>query len=227
MQALFSVSTILVYAGFYAFIVFLSLGIACALYYLAELVEEYLKTAKRLLEHLVKVTIALNVALLLDGLPTICIAVGCVSHLMYLRILKAKKFPYLDMSSLDVLLGLTGFTANTGLWIKYYWNSRYTSEYVASFMLVTSWTVPFLLSLCLAGGESVLPGAGGYPYTLDKPKPYSQDMRSNSQSSMKSSNHKSSKGRRSWALRMFDVVKGKTQDTISVVAEPHQLKDAI
>lgn len=102
------VSTILVYAGFYLFIIFISLGIgtrltdrmlldgssgvsgigttvgvcsvyaACALYYVAELVEEYLKTAKRLLEYVVKATVVANLALLMDGMPIYCIACGVV-----------------------------------------------------------------------------------------------------------------------------------------------------
>lgn len=223
MQSLFSVSTILVYGGFYAFVVFLSLGIACALYYLAELVEEYLKTTRRILEHVVKATVVMNLALFIDGLPILCISAGCIAQLLYFRILRSKRFPYLDMSSPDVLLGLAGFLASTGFWIKYFWNSRYTNEYVASFLLVTTWAVPFMLSLCLAGGESVLPGAGGYPYPVERSSSFSSDMRHES----RPKSNKGNKSRRSWALRMFDLVKGKTQDTISVVAEPHQFKDTI
>lgn len=225
MQSLFSVSTIIVYGGFYVFVVFISLGIACALYYLAEVVEEYLKTTRRILEHLVKVTTVLNLALLIDGLPLMCVITGCIAQLLYFRILRAKLFPYLDMSCPDVLLGFAGFLANTGLWVKYFWNSRYTNEYVASFMLITSWSVPFMLSLCLSGGESVLPGAGGYPYTMDRSASFSSDLRHEPRSSSKS--QKSSRTRQSWALRVFDLVKGKTKDTLSVVSEPHQLKDTI
>jgi hypothetical protein len=227
MQSLFSVSTILVYGGFYAFVVFLSLGIACALYYLAELVEEYLKTTRRVLEQVVKATVVANLALFFDGLPTICIIVGCITQILYFRILKSKRFPYLEMSSPDVLLALVGFIANTGLWMKYFWNSRYTNEYVASFMLVTSWLVPSVLSLCLAGGESVLPGAGGYPYTMERSSSFSAEVRHDIRPSNSGKSNKGNKSRRSWALRMFEVLKGKTQDTISVVAEPHELKDTI
>jgi hypothetical protein len=135
----------------------------------------------------------------------------------------------MDMSNPDVLVGMVGFLANTGLWIKYFWHSRYTNEYVASFMLVTSWCVPFMLSLCLAGGESVLPGAGGYPYTVEKSASFSGELRHDYRASSSKGNkgNKGNKARRSWALQMFDVVKGKTQDTLSGVAEPHQLKDAI
>lgn len=41
--------------GFYLVIVFLTLGIACALFYLAELIEEYTSLTKRLLGHIIKV----------------------------------------------------------------------------------------------------------------------------------------------------------------------------
>lgn len=36
-------------AGFYAVIVFLTLGVACALFYLAELIEEYTNQSRRIL----------------------------------------------------------------------------------------------------------------------------------------------------------------------------------
>lgn len=42
-------------AGFYLVIVFLTLGIACALFYLAEIIEEHTSTTKRLLSHVIKV----------------------------------------------------------------------------------------------------------------------------------------------------------------------------
>jgi Transmembrane adaptor Erv26 len=41
--------------GFYLVIVFLTLGIACALFYLAELIEEFTSTTKRLISYLIRV----------------------------------------------------------------------------------------------------------------------------------------------------------------------------
>lgn len=49
------VSLVAVYAGFYLAIVFISLSIACGLYYLGELCEEYVLTTRRLIGHTIKV----------------------------------------------------------------------------------------------------------------------------------------------------------------------------
>ena len=49
------VSLVAVYAGFYLAIVFVSLSIACGLYYLGELCEEYVLTTRRLIGHAIKV----------------------------------------------------------------------------------------------------------------------------------------------------------------------------
>jgi len=219
------VSTILVYAGFYLFIIFISLGIACALYYVAELVEEYLKTAKRLLEYVVKVTVVANLALLIDGMPIYCVACGVVSQVLYYRVLQAKRFPYLDMLSPEILTAFLGCMVTSGLWVRYFWHSRYSNEYVASFMLTTTWLVPFVLSLCLAGGENALPGAGGIP------PPASSSMGSPFVTAAPSGSHYSRNGqagsgsrekkRRGWALQILDFLGKKSKEGIeSMPLEP-------
>jgi hypothetical protein len=206
---------------------------ACALYYIAELVEEYLKTARRLLEHATKATLVINVALLLDRLPIMCVGAGIVAHALYFRVLKAKRFPFLDATSPEVLAALVGFVANTGLWLRYFWKSRYTSEYIGSFLLITTWGVPFVLSLCLAGGETSLPGAGGYhPYSLGTatsfsmpgsttPPSGSSSIGRNSSGISSNKREDSKKRKNTWALRLFDVIKFKSQETTISLTEPY------
>ena len=47
------------------------------------------------------------------------------------------------------------------LWLRHYYPTHFTAEYIGAFLLVTTWTVPFLLFLSLAGDQAVLPGAAG------------------------------------------------------------------
>lgn len=248
------VSTILVYAGFYLFIIFISLGIgtrltdrmlldgssgvsgigttvgvcsvyaACALYYVAELVEEYLKTAKRLLEYVVKATVVANLALLIDGMPIYCVACGVVSQVLYYRALQSKRFPYLDMLSPEILTAFLGCMATSGLWVRYFWHSRYSNEYVASFMLTTTWLVPFVLSLCLAGGENALPGAGGIPppaSSMGSPFVTAAPLGSHYSRNGQVGSSSREKKRRGWALQILDFLGKKSKEGIeSMPLEP-------
>jgi hypothetical protein len=51
-----TVSLVAVYVGLYLFIVFVSLSLACGLYYLAELIEEYTLTTRRILTWAIRVS---------------------------------------------------------------------------------------------------------------------------------------------------------------------------
>eukprot|EP00887_Chlorella_sp_A99_P005370 scaffold1.g5370.t1 len=154
-----TVSLAVVYLGFYTFIVFLSVSIACGLYYIAELIEEYTITAKRVVGHIIRATLALHLLLLLDRLPPLCLLAGAAAHLAYLR--NMRRFPYIQLSSPEGLTSVGLFVVSNVLWIRHYWDSHYTAEYIGAFLLVTTWTVPFLLFVSLAGDQAVLPGAQG------------------------------------------------------------------
>lgn len=69
-------------------------------------------------------------------------------------------------------------------------------------MLVTSWIVPFVFFLSMAGDQAVLPGAGGYPYS-------SPDRRDSG-----GGGGTGQKQRRGLALRIFDVLRRKRDEVL-------------
>eukprot|EP00890_Picochlorum_soloecismus_P004883 jgi/Picsp_1/5396/NSC_02756-R1_protein len=217
------VSTVLVYIGFYLFIVFLSLGIACALYYLAELIEEFLRTTKRLIDYTIKATVVANGLLIIDGLPFYCILSGLMAHGLYYRLLHRSRFPYISLESPDALMAMGGFICNTGAWVFYYWHSRYTTEYIAAFLLITTWLVPFTLSLSLAGEQTSLPGAGGYPYSVSTQFGSPGHSYSHSDSGASSGG----KQRRGLALRIFELLRMKRDEVIPEMMSKLPLEPAL
>jgi hypothetical protein len=236
-----SLSLLLVYFGFYLFIVFMSLSlgkitiaastkilyclasplpynsslltfyihlshfVACGLYYLAELIEEFTVTTKRFLGYICRAILVVHVLLLIDRLPFHCLVLGFVAHISYIKLLK--RFPYVQMSSPEGLIAAAAFFISSAAWLYYWHKSYYTVEYILAFMFVTSWCVPFVFFLSMAGDQAVLPGAGGYPYS-------SPDRRNSGNGTGSSSGGAGQKQRRGLALRIFDVLRRKRDEVL-------------
>ncbi|KAL4527536.1 hypothetical protein Ndes2526A_g08683 [Nannochloris sp. 'desiccata'] len=198
-----SLSLLLVYFGFYLFIVFVSLSIACGLYYLAELIEEFTVTTKRILGYTCRAILVVHALLLIDRLPFHCLVLGFGAHISYIRLLK--RFPYMQLSSPESLTAVAACLVSSAAWLYHWHKSYYTVEYILAFMLVTSWCVPFVFFLSMAGDQAVLPGAGGYPYS-------SPDRRDSGNGSSGGGTGK--KQRRGLALRIFDVLRRKRDEVL-------------
>lgn len=177
---------------------------ACGLYYLAELIEEYINTTKRVVSLAIKVEFAVHALLLVDRLPLRCLALGVVAHIAYLRLLR--RFPYIQPGSGDGLLAIVTFLVSNGLWIHHFWRSYHTVEFILAFLLATTWLVPSALFLGMAGEQSVLPGAGGYPYSTH--------------ATGSTGSGSGQRSRRGLALRVFDVLRRKRDEVLpDVVAK--------
>jgi len=150
------------------------------------------------MNHAIKAELALHLLLLVDRLPLHCLAVGFSSHVAYVSLLK--RFPYMHITSKEGLVSLAAFLASNAAWLRYYWKSNYTVEYICAFLLVTTWLVPFVFFLGMAGDQSVLPGAGGYPYSTTPVK--------------SGGGSESQKTHRGFALRIFDVLRRKRDEVL-------------
>lgn len=157
-------ATLVVYAGAYLFVLFFAVCLATGLYYLAELVEEYTRLTRKVINYAIKFVIGVHVLLLLvDRLPVLAIGVGIASHVVYSRLLKT--FPYISLTSPDFLGSVGLLILSHVVWIRFFYTDPrcvYVSmEWTFGFMLVMVWIVPFAFFISLAANESVLPGAGG------------------------------------------------------------------
>lgn len=66
----------------------------------------------------------LHALLLYDRLPLLCLAVGIVTHLSYLRLLKP--FPYIELTSASGFASLGLLVASSVLWTRHFLTSFYT-----------------------------------------------------------------------------------------------------
>lgn len=77
---------------------YVSLRAATGLYYLAELVEEYTKLAKRIITYSTQGVLILHLlVLVIDRLPLKCVAAGVAAHLCYLG--QLKRYPFMQLWS--------------------------------------------------------------------------------------------------------------------------------
>lgn len=214
------VSLISVYAGMYLAIVFISLSVACGLYYLAELCEEYVITAKRLIGYTIKAELVLHALLLWDRLPAVCLACGAAAHVSYLRLLKP--YPYIQLTSPNGLASIALWLASTGLWVRHFMGTLYTVEYIAAFLLLTTWLVPFAFFLGMSGDNAVLPGAGGYPYSVASSGSSGSLLQRSTSGRPQPAD--GGKKRRGLMLRIFDTLRRKRDKVLPEIAK--QLPDA-
>ena len=122
-------SNIVVYTGGYLFLVFIAVCLATGLYYLAEMVEEYTRVTKKVLAWSIKISIGLNVALLVvDRLPFVNIALSVGALCTYHTLLK--KFPFMALTSPEFLGSVAALVANHFMWMRHFRND--SDEYYLS-----------------------------------------------------------------------------------------------
>jgi hypothetical protein len=157
-------SLVLVYLGGYFALVLFAVCLATGLYYIAELVEEYSRTTKRVLKWALLTVLALHAALLVfDRQPASCVLAGAAAHVAYARLLP--RFPHLALASPEFALAFIAFLASNALWLRHFYYDTYASaEYVAGFCSVCAWLVPFGFFISLAANDSVLPTGTPPPY---------------------------------------------------------------
>jgi hypothetical protein len=113
----------------------------------------------------------------------------------------------MQMTSPEGLTAIAACLLSSAAWLNHWHKSYYTIEYILAFMLVTSWCVPFVFFLSMAGDQAVLPGAGGYPYS-------SPDRRDLGSGGAANSSSGGQKQRRGLALRIFDILRRKRDEAL-------------
>mmetsp|Transcript_7209 Transcript_7209/g.44863 ORF Transcript_7209/g.44863 Transcript_7209/m.44863 type:complete len:240 (+) Transcript_7209:2753-3472(+) len=159
-QTMVLVSTLAVYASGYLGIIFLSVCLAAGLYYLAELVEEYTRLAKKVIRYAIYSTLVLHALYLVwDRLPFLEVGVGVLAQGLYLRLLK--QFPFIPVASMDFVGSVVVLLANHLLWMRYFYHADeyHSLEYILGFFLVSVWLVPFFYFISFASNDGVLPSS--------------------------------------------------------------------
>eukprot|EP01135_Chromosphaera_perkinsii_P008768 Nk52_evm1s1448 gene=Nk52_evmTU1s1448 len=146
--------------------VFVTLCLACGLYYLAEITEEYSHSTRDIIQASLIFSVACNIFLVLfDGFPVALAVVGIIAHGIYATLLP--DFPMFEMVSpkfigsvvILVLHHYMAFTSLGELWLTFF--------ELLGFFTTCVWLVPFEYFVSLSSGEYSLPqqasslGGGG------------------------------------------------------------------
>jgi hypothetical protein len=162
-----SLFVLLVYVSGYMFLVFAAVCLACGLYYLVELAEEYTTFTKRLIRYLVYGQLAVHALLWsYERFPFLPCAVGLGAHLSYFLLLTT--FPFINPLSPAFAGATLGFLADNLFWFRFFqsdvelfYSYRVApGPAVASFFLLVVWLVPLAFFVSLSVNDSVLPSAG-------------------------------------------------------------------
>lgn len=173
-----SLFVLVVYVSGYLFLLFAAVCLACGLYYLVELAEEYTVFTKKLIRVTILGQFTLHLLLwAYERFPFAQCAIGFLSHVVYLLLLRS--FPFIEPSSVQFLASCAMFALDNYVWFRFFksdaelfYNYRVApAPAMASFFLLAVWLVPCAFFCSLTVNDAVLPGAaagpGAMPYTPD------------------------------------------------------------
>jgi hypothetical protein len=153
------VLTGIVYVSGYLSLILVAVCLACGLYYIAELAEEYTVLTKRLIA-VANVAVLLVHALLFmfePQLPHLGLAIGFTAHVCYFWLLQS--FPFFRILSPAGLLSLVLLGAAHYVWATHFFSHFHQVTHVLCFFIFNVWLVPFGFFISLSINESTLPNA--------------------------------------------------------------------
>lgn len=134
----------------------ITLAIAAALYYLAEIVEEYTVITCRIIRYTILLIIGIYCCMFLfEELPMSLILCGLVNQFAYLMILRT--FPFFILTSLPFIGAFSLLIFNHYLAFMHFTSVYYPFSEVMAFFTICLWIVPFSFFISLSANENVLP----------------------------------------------------------------------
>lgn len=150
------VFNVLVYVSGYLSLMFVAICLACGLYYLAELAEEYTVLTRRLMKLSITAVLVVHVLMLvLEQLPYAALAVGFATHLCYAWLML--DFPFIRVLSPAFLVSFAMLVASHYLWASHFLAHFHKTAPVVCFFIFNVWLVPFGFFVSLSVNESTLP----------------------------------------------------------------------
>lgn len=175
-----SLFVLIVYVSGYLFLLFAAICLACGLYYLIEIVEEFTSLSKKLIRSAILVVLALHFLLLVyERFPLIQCSLGFVAHLSYLNLLS--NFPYIEPLSVKFIASTSLFIIDNIVWFLYFRSdvelfyqyrvAPYPS--IAAFFLLVVWLIPCAFFCSLTINDAVLPASHSHLHPQSIPESYS------------------------------------------------------
>lgn len=159
-----SLFVLIVYVAAYIFLLFAAICLACGLYYLVELTEEYTTLTKKTIRLIIYINLALHVLLFFyERFSFMPCLVGFLAHVLYFNLLRP--FPFIRPLSLPSLAALAAFTLDNFVWFRFFQSDheifyRYAVAPVpatAAFFLLLVWLIPAAFFCSLTVNDAVLP----------------------------------------------------------------------
>ncbi|ORZ03469.1 transmembrane adaptor Erv26-domain-containing protein [Syncephalastrum racemosum] len=146
---------------------FLVLSLACGLYYLAELVEEYTVYTKKVIKAMTIVVVSIHVLLwVVDGLPFFRLAFSIMCHGVYT--LNLKTFPFINLLSPAFIASCLLVFVDHFVWFRYFSVHYRAFMDIAAFFGVCVWLIPFTYFISLSANDNALPlSSNQEPSTVD------------------------------------------------------------
>ncbi|RKO92784.1 transmembrane adaptor Erv26-domain-containing protein [Blyttiomyces helicus] len=142
---------------------FITLSLACGLYYLAELVEEYTVATRRLIKYTTIATMISHVLLwLVDGMPFKRIAFSLVCHVWYTQLLAG--FPAIELFSVAFIGSCALAITDHFVWFFYFTQNYHSFMEICTFFGLIVWLVPFMYFISLSANEYTLPAFGKFEF---------------------------------------------------------------
>eukprot|EP01102_Stenamoeba_stenopodia_P003034 TRINITY_DN12963_c0_g1_i1.p1 TRINITY_DN12963_c0_g1~~TRINITY_DN12963_c0_g1_i1.p1 ORF type:complete len:210 (-),score=21.47 TRINITY_DN12963_c0_g1_i1:26-655(-) len=156
--------TAVVYLSYAFLFCMATICLACGLYYLAELVEEYTIMTKKILRNTIFAVLALHFLIaIFENLPWSHLLLGIVAHVVYFSLLAS--FPFIDMLDKKFIASCVLAVGDHFLWFRYFTNNYYPFSEILGFFLLCVWLVPFGFFISLSANENALPGYPGFTGT--------------------------------------------------------------
>ncbi|KAI7865514.1 transmembrane adaptor Erv26 [Spinellus fusiger] len=137
---------------------FVVLSLACGLYYLTELVEEYTAYTRKVIKAMTATVMAVHILLLFDNLPFFHILFSLFCHCIYS--LNLKTFPWIDLLSLPFLGSCLLVLVDHFLWFKYFTMHYRPFMDITAFFGICVWLIPLTYFISLSANENSLPMSG-------------------------------------------------------------------
>lgn len=135
---------------------FITVAVAAGLYYLAELVEEYTVTSKKIIWWMIVVTLVIYICFILfEDLPYKVTVCGIISQIAHLFILKT--YPYVMITSPAFIVAIIMLVVNHYLAFQYFATVYLSFSEVIAYFTLCLWLVPFALFVSLSANENILP----------------------------------------------------------------------
>ncbi|XP_039250479.1 protein TEX261-like [Styela clava] len=137
-------------------ILFVTLSIAAALYYLAELIEEYTVITEKILRVMLMVSCGIYIGLwIFEGFPFTIIVLGLFTNVVEFGLLRT--FPFIEMSSPNFILTVVLVVVNHYFAFQFFSDVFYSFAEIMAFFTLCLWVIPFTFFISLSAGDNVLP----------------------------------------------------------------------